>query len=281
MRRIKRQRRDERKNVAQILLAQLSAFGGGELGPVQDADVAFGQQREQTPFHPQAIALEFAHPRIAGGYLLLRRVPVDGWLGHARGGLKLQATDALHEELVQIGACDRQELDPLEQWVAVVLGFSQYTAIESEPGKLAIQKQTRIAEISLIMLGEWRRRRNGWGQPAWWALPGLALAAALNEKYSTRVIVGRQSMTFGLTDAFLAAALLLAPGAWVAVTIVFVRTSTPSFVSEWCAARRRSSGNVGSTCGPPSIRMIRASSGWMDRNRSVTERVPDICLQSS
>lgn len=61
----------------------------------------------------------------------------------------------------------------------------------------------------------------GWGQPAWWALPGLALAAALNEKYSTRVIVGRQSMTFGLTDAFLAAALLLAPGAWVAVTIVF------------------------------------------------------------
>ena len=44
MRRIEGKRRDERKNVAQVMLAQLSSFGGGELGPVQDADVVFGQQ---------------------------------------------------------------------------------------------------------------------------------------------------------------------------------------------------------------------------------------------
>jgi hypothetical protein len=62
--------------------------------------------------------------------------------------------------------------------------------------------------------------RAGWGHPAWWALPGLAVVVALNEKYSTRVVIGRQSITFSLTDAFLAAALLLAPGAWVAAAIV-------------------------------------------------------------
>jgi len=73
-----------------------------------------------------------------------------------------------------------------------------------------------VAALAAILIGV----ETGWGSPAWWALPGLAVAVALNERYSTRVIIGRQSITFGMTDAFLAAVLLLAPGAWIAVAIV-------------------------------------------------------------
>jgi hypothetical protein len=60
----------------------------------------------------------------------------------------------------------------------------------------------------------------GWGSPAWLAVPALAVATAFSEKYSTEVIIARQRFTFGMTDAFLAAALLLAPGAWVPVALV-------------------------------------------------------------
>jgi hypothetical protein len=51
-------------------------------------------------------------------------------------------------------------------------------------------------------------------------VPGLAISVGLSEKYSTRVIIGRQAITLSLTEAFLATALLLAPGAWMSVAIV-------------------------------------------------------------
>jgi hypothetical protein len=61
----------------------------------------------------------------------------------------------------------------------------------------------------------------GWGSPAWWGLPGLALGVGLSEKYPTKVVMTRGgAMTFSLTDVFIAAGLLLAPGAWLAVALV-------------------------------------------------------------
>jgi hypothetical protein len=62
--------------------------------------------------------------------------------------------------------------------------------------------------------------RAGWGHPVWWALPVLAVGVAFGEKYATNVIVARQSIIFGLTEVFLAVALLLAPGAWMTVAVV-------------------------------------------------------------
>jgi len=60
----------------------------------------------------------------------------------------------------------------------------------------------------------------GWGHPALWAVPGLAIAVGLCERYSTRVFVARQSLTLAFTDAFVAAALLLAPGAWLVAAVI-------------------------------------------------------------
>lgn len=63
--------------------------------------------------------------------------------------------------------------------------------------------------------------QTGWGQPSWWGLPAVAIAVGLSEKYPTKVVMGRGgAMTLSLTDVFIAAGLLLAPGAWLAVAVV-------------------------------------------------------------
>ena len=50
---------------------------------------------------------------------------------HAGADLLLEAADPLHEELVEIGADDREELDPLEQRGARVLGLVQHAPVEA------------------------------------------------------------------------------------------------------------------------------------------------------
>jgi hypothetical protein len=68
-----------------------------------------------------------------------------------------------------------------------------------------------------------------WHQVAWWALPALTVAVVFAESVATRLVIGRQGFTFGLTDALLVAALALSPGMWIAaavtvgVTVVFSR----------------------------------------------------------
>jgi hypothetical protein len=55
----------------------------------------------------------------------------------------------------------------------------------------------------------------GWGRPLWWAMPALALAVLLTERFAVRLVFGRQAASFSLSDAALAVALVLAPGSWI------------------------------------------------------------------
>lgn len=57
----------------------------------------------------------------------------------------------------------------------------------------------------------------GWGSAPWWALPVLAVALAVTERASARLVVGRQGAAFTLNDAVMAIAFVVAPGAWIAV----------------------------------------------------------------
>src|SRR6266550_4712936 len=59
----------------------------------------------------------------------------------------------------------------------------------------------------------------GWGSSAWWALPALALTILATSRLSVRIVLGRQGADFALGDAVLAVALVLAPGAWLAVGV--------------------------------------------------------------
>ena len=54
--------------------------------------------------------------------------------------LAAQAGHPHHVELVEVGGRDRQEAQPLEQRMALVLGFLQHSAVEMEPGQFAVEK---------------------------------------------------------------------------------------------------------------------------------------------
>ena len=82
--------------------------------------------------------LELAHYQVALRDLLLRRAPVNRQLVHSRDDLLLEAADALHEELVEVGRRNREKLEALEQRISFVFGLMQNTPIEREPGQLAV-----------------------------------------------------------------------------------------------------------------------------------------------
>ena len=75
----------------------------------------------------------------------------------ARPGLvaALQPGDPHHVELVEVGREDRQELGPLQQRLAGVLGQRQHAGVEVEPGQLAV-------EVAVVgQLGGGRRGARG------------------------------------------------------------------------------------------------------------------------
>ena len=91
--------------------------------------------------------------------------------GDAGLHLLLQAADADHEELVEVGAEDGQELEPLQQRHLRVLGLLQHAAVELQPAQLAVDVQGRIVKCRhrrpLWQAGRSIRRR-GWRQSRAW-----------------------------------------------------------------------------------------------------------------
>ena len=62
----------------------------------------------------------------------------------AGGDETLEAGHPHHEELVQVRAEDRKELDPLEERHRFVLGFLEHAAVELEPRQLAIDQRVIV-----------------------------------------------------------------------------------------------------------------------------------------
>jgi len=59
----------------------------------------------------------------------------------------------------------------------------------------------------------------GWGAAPWWALPVLAAVIALTELAVVPLQLGRSRWTLSLTEAAVAAALVLLPGAWAVLAV--------------------------------------------------------------
>src|SRR5829696_5678376 len=76
-----------------------------------------------------------------------------------------------------------------------------------------------VARATLALAGTVLAVLAGWGSPPWWAPPLLVIATAVAERASVRLAVGRQGAGFALSDAPMAVAFLLAPGAWVALAV--------------------------------------------------------------
>ena len=155
MGRVHRLRRHQRKNVLVVVVANRFALFVREAGVEPHANAVVFELAQNMRTDLALALLDLAHHRVALVDLLLRRAPVDRQLMHPGDDLLLQAADALHEKLVEIGRRDRQELEPLEQRIALVFGLVQNASIEREPRQLAIEEQVGRREVLVDM----RRRR--------------------------------------------------------------------------------------------------------------------------
>lgn len=113
-------------------------FGVGELVPTHQFDVLLGE-------FGQHLLVE--DPRLLGDQLVgagedcVAQLPGhhagDGAHGHAGFDASLQAGHSHHEELVEVGTEDGQELRAFQQWHAQpVAGLVEHALVERQPAQL-------------------------------------------------------------------------------------------------------------------------------------------------
>ena len=143
MRRIDRERREQREHVGEEVILQPVLVGLLHLGAANQGDAGSGEFRPQ--FDP-ALLLVPAKPRhrfADAEQLLVGGEPV-GALGHdALAHLALEAGDAHHEEFIKVVGGNRQEAHPLQQRMVLVGSLLQHPAIEVQPGQLAVDEAVR------------------------------------------------------------------------------------------------------------------------------------------
>ena len=93
-----------------------------------------------------------------GAQLFGQRHLIGPGLAGAKGHLLLEASDANFEELVEVAARDAQELEPLKQWIAVVLGLFEHAPVKLQQAQLAIDVEFGVADRQRVRV----QRRWGW-----------------------------------------------------------------------------------------------------------------------
>src|SRR5690606_13943576 len=124
---------------------------------------------------PETPILQFQHRQQAladGRQLLGWRQPVGGRFDDSRRDLLAQAGYANHEKLIEIIGKNRQELHTFQQRQRVIQRFFQDAVVELQHAQLAIDVQTRIAEIDRLAhrfrkLGQYLVLLNHGSQPVW------------------------------------------------------------------------------------------------------------------
>ena len=114
-----------------------------------DQLVARPGERRPDLLEPGPVLLR--HQRVGpagdGSQHLGRQQAVGRRVGHATGDLLLQARHADHEELVEVGGDDAEELEPLQHRQGGVLGLLEDAGVELEPGELAIEEERWVVQL--------------------------------------------------------------------------------------------------------------------------------------
>jgi hypothetical protein len=108
--------------------------------------------------------------------LLQRVIPVRRDVLDSLPKILLRGRNPNHEELVEIGRGNREELDALEQRMRRVVGLVEYALIELEPAELAVDVEGGILEIGRIQVGRRHHAKHGLRRRARRQLP-LGLTA--------------------------------------------------------------------------------------------------------
>jgi len=140
MRRIDRQRRQQRENIVEEMILDPAPLGLGDIAAIDENDPHFGQDAAQIAPDRLLVAGEFRNRLVDQDKLLGGGQPVGTALGDALPHLGLDAGDAHHEELIKVIGGNRQKSHPFERGVAGIDRFLQHPAIEVQPGQLAIDE---------------------------------------------------------------------------------------------------------------------------------------------
>ena len=143
MRRIDRERREQREDVRKEIIFQPSPLRLGDVGAVDEHDTGLAERRAQLEPLFLLIAHQ-EHDRFGNAHQLLgRRQTLRTLGGDAGAHLRAQAGYAHHEEFVEVVRRDRQEPQPLEQRVLAVFRFLKNAAVEVEPGQFPVDEPFR------------------------------------------------------------------------------------------------------------------------------------------
>ena len=103
------ERREHREDLAPEALGELLALGAGDVVEADDADAVLGQRGAQVMLDAAVQAAgELDHALADLVDRLARRAPVGAARRDAGVDLVVQARDADHEELVEVGRVDRR-----------------------------------------------------------------------------------------------------------------------------------------------------------------------------
>jgi hypothetical protein len=148
--RVDRERRQDRQQAAAKVLGQELLLAAVDLLRPQQPDPLGGEPRREILQEALVLLL---HELVAalgdGGQDLGRRESVRAAVLVPRVDTTLQPGHPDHEELVEVGAEDRQELDPLQQGHSLVLGLGQDAAVELQPGQLPVDQRLGIHAPSI------------------------------------------------------------------------------------------------------------------------------------
>ena len=148
------ERREHREDRRRKRSASCSRCSTRELVEADDVDALLGQRRAQPSRRQRVWRSHARRPARACSSSTCDGVRPSGPGSHAGVELLVQAGDADHEELVEVRAEDRRELQPLEERLVGLLGELEHALVEREPGELAVEVELGIVEVG-------RRRRLG------------------------------------------------------------------------------------------------------------------------
>ena len=143
VRRIDRERREQREDVREEIIFKPSPLRLGDVGAVDEDDAGLAERRAQLEPLFLLIAHQ-EHDRFGNAHQLLgRRQTLGTFSGDAGAHLRPQTGHPHHEEFVEVVGRDRQEPQPLKQRVLAVGGFLENATIEIEPRQLPVDEPFR------------------------------------------------------------------------------------------------------------------------------------------
>ena len=122
--------------------------GGGRLLAGDDPDAVLGQVgKDHVAELTGLAAVELGYPLGDARQDLIRRQAVGATGVDPGVDLVVHPGNPDHEELVQVGGEDRQELDPFHQRQRLVLGQLEHAVVEVEPGQFTVQVERGVGQV--------------------------------------------------------------------------------------------------------------------------------------